>query len=231
MVVIINSKLTRRLLSLILAVAMFFFIITFSISLPIFCRGFYYAHIDALDLHEISGFTAQQIRTSYDAVLDYLTLPNKEFSAGDMAYTNAGAQHFADVKALVSLNTCLLIGSAVCVVALLVFRFLGKIDALRLGRHSAAFYSGVAAIILPLGLGLLVAIDFDTAFVIFHKIFFPGKDNWLFDPSTDQIIQVLPESFFMNCALLIASSVVLISLTFIISDFIMQKKKNQVDFK
>ena len=49
----------------------------------------------------------------------------------------------------------------------------------------------------------LAALDFDRAFVVFHAIFFPGKDNWIFDPATDQIILVMPEVFFRNCALLI----------------------------
>ena len=51
--------------------------------------------------------------------------------------------------------------------------------------------------------GLLASLDFERAFVVFHALFFPGKDNWLFDPAVDQIILILPEVFFRNCALLI----------------------------
>ena len=39
--------------------------------------------------------------------------------------------------------------------------------------------------------------------MVFHAIFFPGKDNWIFDPAADQIILVMPEVLFRNCALLI----------------------------
>ena len=39
--------------------------------------------------------------------------------------------------------------------------------------------------------------------VSYTHLFFPGKDNWLFDPATDQIILVMPEEFFRNCAILI----------------------------
>ena len=49
----------------------------------------------------------------------------------------------------------------------------------------------------------LAALDFNRAFTVFHAIFFPGKDNWIFDPAVDQIILVMPEVFFRNCALLI----------------------------
>ena len=54
-------------------------------------------------------------------------------------------------------------------------------------------------------IGSLAALDFDRAFVVFHALFFPGKDNWIFDPAADQIIWVMPEVFFRNCALLIGA--------------------------
>ena len=54
-----------------------------------------------------------------------------------------------------------------------------------------------------LAVGGLAALDFDRAFVIFHSLFFPGKDNWIFDWSMDPIILFLPQDFFRNCAILI----------------------------
>ena len=51
--------------------------------------------------------------------------------------------------------------------------------------------------------GGLAALDFDRAFVIFHRVFFPGKENWIFDWQTDPIILFLPQDFFRNCAILI----------------------------
>jgi integral membrane protein (TIGR01906 family) len=64
--------------------------------------------------------------------------------------------------------------------------------------------------------GLLAASDFDKAFRVFHTVFFPGKDNWVFDPHADEIIKAMPEEFFMNCAILIISSIVIISLLLIL---------------
>ena len=59
---------------------------------------------------------------------------------------------------------------------------------------------------LILLVGALAATDFDRAFTVFHGIFFPGKDNWLFDPATDPVIVLLPEEFFRNCAIAIGVS-------------------------
>ena len=61
--------------------------------------------------------------------------------------------------------------------------------------------SGLGAVFLTVG--GLAALDFDRAFTIFHALFFPGKDNWIFDWRTDPIILFLPQAFFRNCALLI----------------------------
>lgn len=197
--------------SLLFAIALFFFILTFSIGLPIYCRPFYYAHIDAMGLVKSSGFTKAEIRQAYDEVLNYLTLPGHEFSTGVMAYSESGADHFADCKVLFDLNAGVLLCSGLCLLVLLIFKKIGKIEQFRLGKRSSSFYAALAAIILPIVLGGLASLDFDRAFVIFHKIFFPGKDNWVFNSQTDQIITVLPQDFFMHCGILIGAGVLVLS--------------------
>ncbi|MDE6591127.1 MAG: DUF1461 domain-containing protein, partial [Oscillospiraceae bacterium] len=77
-----------------------------------------------------------------------------------------------------------------------------------LGR-GPAFWAGTGLGDVFLLIGGLAALDFDRAFVIFHALFFPGKTNWLFDPRTDQIINILPQEFFRNCAILILALLVL----------------------
>ncbi len=194
--------------ALIFAVLLFFLILTASIGAPICCRFFYYLHIEPLGLPKASGKTAQQIMDSYDAVLDYLVLPGQSFSTGAFAHSQEGAAHFADCKFLFDLNGTVLLLSGSGVAAMLVLRKLKKASPFRLGKRSAAFYAALAAIVLPLGLGGLAALDFDRAFVIFHSIFFPGKDNWIFSPGQDPIILILPQEFFRNCAILIGSCVI-----------------------
>ena len=85
------------------------------------------------------------------------------------------------------------------------------------------FTSAVSIFIVFLVLIGLVSIDFSKAFVIFHKIFFPGKDNWQFSQD-DEIINILPQEFFMSCAILIAVSIIAISLIIIIFQLIKRKK-------
>ena len=80
---------------------------------------------------------------------------------------------------------------------------MGKVRPYRFLSRGPGFWAATGLGASFLIVGGLAALDFDRAFVIFHSIFFPGKDNWRFDPAADQIIEILPQEFFRNCALLI----------------------------
>ena len=191
----------KRMLSLICMVSLCLFLLTAAIGLPIYIRPFYYAHIDAFDLPARSGYTAEEIRDAYDEVLDYLTLPGKDFGTGVIPHSSEGKAHFEDCKVLFELNAAVLVGSGLVLAVLFALRKKWGPD--RLGKHSAAFWAAVLSVTAPIMIGGLAALDFDRAFVVFHSIFFPGKTNWVFDWHRDQIIRVLPQEFFMDCAILI----------------------------
>ena len=78
--------------------------------------------------------------------------------------------------------------------------------------------------ILFLSVGIYAVCNFDNAFVIFHSLLFPGKDNWIFDSDLDPIIDALPVEFFMSSAGLILLSVITISVSLMIFGFIKAKK-------
>ena len=221
------NELKNKLISVLFMISVLILILSFSIGLPIYCRPFYYAHIDALDLPQQSGYTKEQIITAYDEVLDYLTLPNKEFSAGCMKYSQSGADHFADCKALFDLNISCFIVSAAVLILLLVLKRKLKIDTFRLGRFHALQVSATLTILVPMVVGGLATINFHKAFVLFHSVFFPGKTNWLFDPYTDEIINVMPVEFFMNCAILIGISIFVLSVTLFVVGTIANHKYKQ----
>ena len=191
----------NKLLSVLCAVSVFLFLLTASIGLPISIRPFYYDHIDACNLEAVSGYSEVEIREAYDEVLDYLTLPGKGFGTGVMPISHEAEHHFADCKVLFDLNAVVLVSSALVLAVLFLMR--KKWGPYRLGKHTAPFWAAVLSVTAPIMIGALAALDFDRAFVIFHSIFFPGKTNWVFDWYTDQIIRVLPQTFFMNCGIFI----------------------------
>ncbi len=157
----------------------------------------YTLDLDGLDIPAASGVPRAQALENYRAVMRYLSPFSKaEFTLPTLAFSPDGAAHFADCKAIF---TGVYLAGAVCaaLAALLVFT-----GALRDSRTLRV--SGIATLALPAVLFAAVAVDFDRAFVLFHTLFFPGATNWIFDPRVDPVIEILPETFFLHCALLIA---------------------------
>ena len=74
-------------------------------------------------------------------------------------------------------------------------------------EHLYLKWTSVLTVTLPAVLGILVALNWDWAFVAFHKIAF-HNDYWIFDTATDPVITILPDTFFLHCALLILAGVV-----------------------
>jgi integral membrane protein (TIGR01906 family) len=108
----------NKISTIILCICTVLFTITFSIALPICVRPFYYAHIEKYNLVEITGKSETQIKEAYAQVLDYLTLPNKEFSTGDFAFSEEGKSHFVDCKGLFTLNFAVLFISLTVIILL-----------------------------------------------------------------------------------------------------------------
>ena len=188
--------------SVFLAIALALVLLTGSIAVPILCRPFYYAQIGPLGLEASTGLTEEQIKTAYDEMLDYCQ-GGEEFSTGVLRWSESGKSHFTDVRFLFQLDLQVLVCTLALVTASLLFIRRGRHrPALLLGR-GPGFWAGVGLGGLFLLVGALAALDFDRAFVVFHALFFPGKDNWLFDPAQDQIINILPQEFFRSCAILI----------------------------
>ena len=203
-------------LTVIFIAALILFTVSFSIGLPIYARGFYYMQIEPLGIEKSTGFDRETIIEGYDEVLDFLTRPGGEFSAGQFAYSESGADHFRDCKVLFTLNATVYILSAIIICAwLLLVRFKVFKPKYFLGL-CPAFWSGAVTLFVFAILGALVLVDFDTAFYVFHTVFFPGKSNWLFDSRMDKIILAMPEEFFMSCAALIGTSVIILSIAFVI---------------
>ena len=195
---------------------------TAAVAAPILCRPFYYAHIGPMNLEERTGLTREEIRTAFDEMLDYC-LGAPEFSTGVLRWSESGKSHFTDVRVLFLLDLRALAVSAGLLIGLLLSsRFTGRTPARPLGR-GPAFWAGTGLGAVFLLVGALAALNFDRAFVLFHALFFPGKDNWLFDPAADQIINILPQEFFRNCAILILVLLVLGCAALILWDFLPKK--------
>lgn len=208
---------------LILTVASMLAVLSASIAVPLLCRPFYYAHVSLLDLPAQTGWSTAEIHQAFNEMMDYCLL-GAPFGTGVLRWSQEGLAHFADCAVLFRLDLGVLLLS-LFVLLLCTVAYRRGLRPARPLQRGASFWSGSILAAVFLLTAALAATNFDRAFVIFHKLFFPGKDNWLFDPATDEIILVLPQVFFRNCAILIVAVLLLCCLGMILYDLTRSRKK------
>lgn len=197
-------------------------ILSGAIALPILLRPFFWWHIIPLNLPERVGLTVPQIKTAYNETMDFCIGLSDTFSAGVLPFSPSGADHFADVQKLFVLDLRVLVVAGILLTVMVIW-FRKK--NLRLAGHTPGFWGAVGLGAGISAVGALAALDFDKAFTTFHKLFFPGKDNWLFDPRTDPIINLLPTEFFRNCAILILAVILLSCAGLLLWDWRVRRKE------
>lgn len=212
----------RRLLGAVKAVLIALTVLTGAIAAPVLFRPFFYWHIEPLRLTDMAGLTVSQIKTAYKEMMDYCIGFSGVFSAGVLPFSESGASHFADVRRLFVLDLSVL---AATLTALFALRFFRGGKTVRLAGHTPGFWSAVLLGFAFLTVGGLAAADFNKAFVVFHRLFFPGKDNWIFDSRTDPIINMLPAVFFRNCAILILALILISCVLMIVYDLRQRRRK------
>lgn len=176
-------------------------IISVSVVFTLGFRPLYYLDIHALHIPEVSGYSEEEIRENYDVLIDYnLSFGDEPLEFPSLAMSEPGRIHFEEVKEIFNLFKYMAIGGIILSAAGIWFCTHRK-------EYRYLKLTSVLTIVLPAALGLLVALNWDWVFVTFHHIAF-DNDYWLFDPATDPVITILPDTFFLHCALLIFGCVV-----------------------
>lgn len=194
--------------------SIFISIITIAIGLTIWAIPLFKFSLHHLDITGKVGLSVETIMENYHILLRYLHFPwIDQLVLPNFPVSASGAFHFYEVKILFYLNYALLILSTIGSVF-----YLKKLKEINgLWRLRSVFKT---AIFVPFILLFILAIDFDWLFIKFHELAF-NNDDWLFNPSTDPIINVLSQEFFMYSFILFFS---LIEFSFISSYFYLKKK-------
>lgn len=180
--------------NLLLALAAVLFIISASVVLVLNFRPLYYFDIGFLHIPAYSGFPREEIIQNYDALIDY----NNFFGPATLVFptlpmSETGRIHFEEVKVVFVFFEYLCLVSGVLLAAGAVYRYFHK-------NSGWLLLSGVMTLGIPALLGLLIALNWEQVFVMFHQIVF-ANDYWIFSAETDPVILMLPDEFFMHCAL------------------------------
>lgn len=212
----------RKLLGITQAILIGLVIVSGAIAIPILFRPFFYWHITPFGLTELAELTVGQVKTAYNEMMNYCIGLTDTFSAGVLPFSQSGAEHFADVRKLFLLDLQVLaVAGSLLTVMTAVFRK----EHPRLLGHTPGFWSAIGLAVSFSVVGGLAALDFDRSFTVFHKLFFPGKDNWLFDGQQDPIIYMLPAEFFRNCAIVIFGMILLSCAGLLLWDWRLRRTK------
>ncbi len=168
-----------------------------SVTLVLHLRQIFYLDIRLLNLSREVGLDDWIIRENYDILINYnlitkqvpvLVFPSFPMSEG-------GRIHFEEVRRIFYGIQYLGIGCTLLFAA----GFLAKS---RKHDYTSLKWISILTVGIPLVLGTLVALDWERFFIGFHELFF-DNDYWLFDPATDPVIDMLPDAFFLHCAVAI----------------------------
>ena len=161
-----------------------------------------------LSLAEQMGMTLGDLGASVRTLVDYM---NGRTETIDVLVTVNGQQirmfdldieivHMREVKDLwqwftAARNVGLLFALALCLLGVI----LDGQDALR-NTCIGYFWALGLFLVLTAFVGTWAAINFDSFWTVFHRVVFPGSDNWLL-PAESRMIQMLPSQLFHDLVL------------------------------
>ena len=199
------SKNKHLLFHLILGLVLCLLIISAAVTFTLNFRPLYHLDMHLLDIPGLSGFSESEILENYNALIDYNRLFNHEpLHFPTLAMSETGRIHFEEVKRVFDLFGYLTL-------ILLPAGLIGMIIARRFRQRTYLRVAGILGLLIPVGLGAAVAVSWDKVFVLFHELVF-RNDFWIFDEVTDPVILILPDTFFLHCAVMIFALVIIGSL-------------------
>ncbi len=178
------------------AMCMMIFIISFAVTFTVFFTPLYHRAIYRLGIDITSGMDAETIKENYRFLIQYQSIFYRgTLHLPDFIMSTSGRIHFEEVKRIFEFIQITMMASAI-LSALCIYQ------QIRQNEYRFLRLTSIITVVLPVIIGMLSMINFDQAFIIFHKIFF-RNDYWIFDFRTDPVIEILPQAFFMHSFIMI----------------------------
>lgn len=218
-----NQRKRFKFTDLLIGVIFTLLFISLGIVITINFRPLYYMDVNLLNIEAASGYNKNDILLNYNALIDY----NSPFYQGELKFPTLpasanGIEHFKEVKGIFTFFYLLGVFTLIAIIIVILYKNKKK-------NYSYLLTSSITAVALPLILGVIVALNFDAAFIAFHKLVFKN-DYWMFDPVTDPVINILPESFFMHCAFMIIFIVLLLSMVLYLC-YLKKKRRHGIKYR
>ena len=199
------NKILKGFLQILFSISLFLFVLTLSIKFTLNFKPLYYFDIEHLHLEKYTSLSKNEMKLVYDYLIYYVnTTKSIEFKLPLLPSSVDGITHFVEVKRLfLKLNFILL------------FSMLFTIFSLYSGfkNKNYLFLKWCSNFIFVICSLLLAAFywNFNKSFTYFHELLF-NNNYWLLDPKTDPVISILPEEYFLHCAILILLLIIFFSI-------------------
>lgn len=174
-------------------------------SLWLYKNGF-----EKYNISQITGLSETELEKAAIGLINYYFDSDEEFISLTVLkdgepfelFNQKEIAHLRDVKALVELNSRLLLGTAIYIgiYAGMCLFWRRKKYWPRLALGTVIGSSITLGMIVALGVGAVVG-SFDQLFLQFHFLAFTN-DLWMLDPTRDYLIMLFPEGFWFDAALL-----------------------------
>lgn len=179
-------------------------VICIGVTATVLARPLYYLDMHLLKITETSGISAAACKLNYDTLIEYNLLGGPdELIFPTLQMSETGRIHFEEVKDIFITMQIVAITAVILLVVWCILYYHRKVSGFRWMR-----LTGWVTLVVATLVGVFVAIDWEAAFVMMHKIFF-RNDYWLFNAYTDPVIKILPSEFFMHCGILIIALVLI----------------------
>ncbi len=166
--------------------------LSFSIFLTINSIWLFDLNSHLFHLSAATGISADKLHVVYLRMINYIQNPFvKSLNLKYFISSDNGLKHFRDVRHLVIFNNIVMLILGPCSIWIIH----------RLNKKSLTWIllTPVKVVtVLSLVIISVMAINFEQVFVYFHEILFRNRD-WIFDPNTDPVINMLPDTFFLEC--------------------------------
>ncbi|CEP82111.1 TIGR01906 family membrane protein [Paraclostridium sordellii] len=194
----------KKISNLILAFSMSLFIITSIVKFTVVFKPLYYFDIKHLNIPILSGMSEEEIKLNYDYLIKYNTsYRDYEFNMPTLKSSIQGKIHFEEVRDVFKvLNKINIISGVISVLGIYIVLKKKEIKIIK--------YAGIISILIPIFLVIPITIQFEKSFEIFHRLIF-NNDYWIFDPSRDPVINMLPAEFFLHCGVVILTGILIFS--------------------
>lgn len=201
-------KVIKGIIWIVMDVVLFLTLLFSAVQAVVYFDPYFEWHYENHNIEATTDMTIHELMVVTDKMMDYLIDKRDTL---DMTATIGGEQeevfgerekaHMADVKTLFMGGKHIRDYGAIVLILLILYMWRSRKEQLKDWIKQLKYFFvgafGVSAVLF-----ILFQANFSKYFVMFHEIFF-DNDLWLLDPRTDVLINMVPEIFFFQTALLI----------------------------